>query len=109
MPMRNRMRPIHPGEILREEYLVPLHMSASQLAGHLHVPANRITSIVNGRRAVAADTALRLARFLRTSPGFWMNLQKTFDLRQAEQDQGPAIDREVRPGVPHADGAARAW
>lgn len=97
--MRNGMRPIHPGEVLREEFLVPLGMSASQLAGHLRVPANRITGISNGTRAVTADTALRLARFFRTTPELWMNLQKTYELRRAENDVGRTIAREVQPSV----------
>lgn len=97
--MRNRMRPIHPGEILREEFLVPLGMSASRLARRLHVPPNRITGIVKGARAVTADTALRLARFFGTSPELWMNLQKTYELRSAEEDVGPTIAREVRPSA----------
>ena len=94
---RNRMRPIHPGEILREEYLIPLAMSANQLALHLHVPPNRITAIANGTRAVTAETALRLSRFFRTTPDFWMNFQKTYELRQAEMDLGAEIERQVQP------------
>jgi addiction module HigA family antidote len=93
------MRPIHPGEILREEFLVPLDMSANQLALHLHVPANRISAIVSGERAITADTALRLARFFRTTAEFWMNLQKTYELRLAEDEVGAQIEREVRPKV----------
>ena len=82
--MKYRIRPIHPGEILREEYLLPLGMSANQLAQALHVPANRVSAIVSGKRAVTADTALRLARYFRTSAQFWMNLQQAFELRGAE-------------------------
>src|SRR4051812_46790804 len=93
--MRNTMRPIHPGEILREEFLVPLGLSANQLAIHLHVPANRISGIANGSRAVSADTALRLGRYFKTSPEFWMNLQKTYELRLAEEQAGKMIEREV--------------
>ncbi|HEY2515254.1 MAG TPA: HigA family addiction module antitoxin [Polyangiaceae bacterium] len=99
MVTRNRMRPIHPGEILREEYLFPLDMSANQLALHLHVPANRISSIVAGERAVTADTALRLARFFGTTAEFWLNLQKTYELRVAETEVGAQIEQEVRPKV----------
>src|SRR5215472_18711275 len=73
---RNRMRPIHPDEILREEYLRPLDMSANRLAQSLGVPANRISGIVSGARAVTADTALRLAKFFGTSPELWLNLQQ---------------------------------
>jgi addiction module HigA family antidote len=81
----NRMRPIHPGEILLEEYLKPLGLSANALAQVLHVPANRISSIVAGRRSLTADTALRLARAFKTSPEFWMNMQAAYDLRIAEK------------------------
>jgi len=84
--MKNRMRPIHPGEILREEYLVPLNMSANRLAESLHVPANRISAIVNGDRNITADTALRLAKFFGTAPEFWLNLQQAFELRTAEAE-----------------------
>lgn len=79
-PIRNGMRPIHPGEILREEFLVPLKMSASALAVALHVPAPRINDVVRERRGVTADTALRLARFFGTSEAFWMGLQDDYDL-----------------------------
>ena len=81
--MKNRMRPIHPGEILREEFLVPLGMSARELARALDVPANRVSSIVAGKRDISADTALRLAKALRTGPEVWLNLQQTYDLRLA--------------------------
>jgi addiction module HigA family antidote len=84
------MRPIHPGEILREEYLVPMDMSANALAQAIGVPANRISAIVAGERSVTADTALRLSRALGTSPAFWLNLQQTYDLRVAEQDRHTA-------------------
>jgi addiction module HigA family antidote len=79
-PVRNGMRPIHPGEILREEFLVPLNMSASALAVALHVPAPRVNDVVRERRGVTADTALRLARFFGTSEAFWMGLQDDYDL-----------------------------
>lgn len=93
----NKMRPIHPGEILREEYLVPLEMSASALALALHVPAPRINDIVRERRAVSPDTALRLARFFDTSAQFWLNLQSSFDLKQVEREAGKKIAHEVHP------------
>jgi addiction module HigA family antidote len=95
--MRNGMRPIHPGEILREEFLMPLGLSASQLARELKVPPNRITGIVNETRTVTADTALRLARFFSTTPEFWMNLQATNDLRTAELEGATKISKEIRP------------
>lgn len=99
----NRMRPIHPGEVLREEYLVPLGMSANALAMELHVPAPRINDVVRERRAITPDTALRLARYFDTSPEFWMNLQTTYDLKQAEAVAGERIAREVHPM--HAEAA----
>ena len=79
--IRNGMRPIHPGEILREEYLEPLEMSVNALANALHVPATRMNEIVRGNRGVSADTALRLARYFGTSARFWLNLQTEFELR----------------------------
>lgn len=93
----NKMRPIHPGEILREEFLVPLGMSANALAMELRVPAPRINDIVRERRAISPDTALRLARFFRTTAQFWLNLQSSFDLKQVESAQGRKIEREIRP------------
>ena len=97
MGIANRMRPIHPGEILREEYLVPLGMSANQLARELHVPPNRIIAIVNGSRGVTADTALRLGRFFKTTAEFWLNLQMAFELRTAQIETGAKIARTVKP------------
>ena len=91
------MRPIHPGEILREEYLVPLNMSAHALAIELRAPASRINDIVRERRAITPDTALRLARCFGTTAQFWLNLQSSFDLKQAEVASGERIEREVRP------------
>jgi addiction module HigA family antidote len=93
----NRMRAIHPGEILREEYLVPLGMSANALAIELHVPAPRINDIVRERRAISPDTALRLSRYFGTTAQFWLNLQNSFDLKQAQSVIGRKIEREVRP------------
>lgn len=97
--MRNGMRPIHPGEILREEYLLPLDMSASMLAKALRVPANRVNGIVNEKRGVTADTALRLSRYFGTSAELWLNLQKTYELRVAEVEVGAKIRREVKPAA----------
>ena len=84
--------PIHPGETLRED-LDALAMSAAELARRTEVPVNRITEILNGRRAVTGDTALRLGRFFGTSGEFWLNLQKLYELRRAEQKNGAAIAR----------------
>lgn len=93
----NRMRAIHPGEILREEYLAPLNMSAHALAMKLHAPASRINDIVRERRAVTPDTALRLARCFGTTAQFWLNLQSSYDLKQVESEIGKRIVEEVRP------------
>jgi antitoxin HigA-1 len=93
----NKMRPIHPGEMLREEYLAPLGMSAHALAMALHVPAPRINDIVRERRTVTPDTALRLARFFDTTAQFWLNLQSSFDLKQVESKSGGRISEEVHP------------
>lgn len=90
------MRPVHPGEILREE-LLGLGISATALAADLGVPANRITTILNGQRGVTADTALRLARYFGTTAQFWLNLQVAFDLRTTQTVSGDAISRSVRP------------
>jgi antitoxin HigA-1 len=75
----------HPGEVLREEYLIPLGLSARALAKELDVPANRLTEIMRGTRDVTADTAIRLGRYFGTDPRFWLNLQAAYDLSKAEQ------------------------
>ena len=87
---KNGMRPMHRGEILREE-LPTLDLSANALSKALDVPVNRITAILNGQRGVTADTALRLARYFGTTPQVWLNLQQTYDLRRAEIAAGPRI------------------
>ena len=92
----HRMPPIHPGEILREEFLVPLGMSANALALALRVPGTRISEIVNERRGITADTALRLAIYFETSPDLWMNLQKSYELSVGEDELLPRIQREVQ-------------
>jgi addiction module HigA family antidote len=91
------MRPVHPGEVLREDYLAPLNLSSNALAQALRVPATRIHEIVNERRAVSADTAMRLARFFSTSAELWMNLQMAYELRRAEVEFGERIANEVLP------------
>ena len=93
----NKMRPIHPGEILREEFLAPLEMSANALAMELHVPAPRINDVVRERRAVTPDTALRLARYFGTTAQFWLNLQSSFDLKQVAGELEKKIEQEIRP------------
>ena len=90
------MRPVHPGEILRDE-LDALDLSANALANALGVPVNRVTMILNGQRGVSADTALRLARYFGTTPQLWMNLQKTWELRRAEIEAGSEIAERVAP------------
>lgn len=97
MALKNGMPPVHPGEVLREDFLRPLEMSASALARELHVPAPRINDIVRERRAVSADTALRLARYFGGSAKFWLNLQTAFDLKVAEHAALMQIEREVLP------------
>ena len=94
---RNSMRPIHPGELLREEFLVPLGLSAHALAQALRVPATRVNEIVNERRAISADTAMRLGRYFGTTAEFWLNLQTAFDLRSAQIDLKARIERDVLP------------
>ena len=89
--------PIHPGEILEEEFMKPLGLSANALARAIDVPVTRISEIVRGRRGVTADTALRLARLLGTTPEFWLGLQSEFDLRVARRDFGMAINEAVFP------------
>lgn len=86
---------IHPGEILAKEFLAPLKLSQYRLAKSLCVPPRRINQIVHGRRAITADTALRLARYFGNSAQFWMNLQTRYELTVAEAEQGERIDREV--------------
>lgn len=92
----NGMRPVHPGEVLREE-LEELEMSAKAFAAALHIPGNRITAILRGQRGVTADTALRLSRYLNTTPEFWLNLQKAFELRVAEIEAGKEIRKQIKP------------
>ena len=91
------MRPIHPGEILREEFLVPLGLSASALAIQLKVPAARINDIARERRAITPDTALRLSRYFGTSPELWMDLQTAYDLKIVARDSGEKIETEISP------------
>ena len=96
MSFKNGMRPVHPGEVLREE-LDELGLSANAMAQALDVPANRVSAILKGQRGVTADTALRLSRFFGTTPQVWMNLQKTYELRVAENESGKHITKSVKP------------
>jgi len=95
--MARLLPPVTPGEVLREEFMVPLGLSANRLAEALGVPANRITAILNGTRSVTADTALRLARCFRTSPEFWLNLQLLHDLEVARRASDRTIAKTVKP------------
>jgi antitoxin HigA-1 len=95
--VRNKMRPIHPGEILMEEFLLPLGMSVNSLSKALHVTPARINEIVRQRRGITADTALRLARYFGTDARSWMNLQSAYDLRVAELAQSKQIASTIRP------------
>jgi len=96
--MTNKMRPIHPGEILEGE-LEELDLSASAFARSISVPVNRVTSILHQKRSVTADTALRFAKFFGTTPEFWLNLQTAYDLKVVIRKKGKKIQREVTP--PH--------
>lgn len=95
-PIECGMRPIHPGEILRDE-LAELGLSARAFAGALGIPVNRVTQILNERRGISADTALRLGRYFGTSAEFWMDLQTDYELRRAQREVGDAIVRAVVP------------
>ena len=95
--IKNGMRPIHPGEVLKEEYLEPLSLSSAALARALGVSTPTVNDIVLQRRGVSADKALRLSGCLGTTPEFWLNLQTTYDLRKAEIDRGAAIREQVQP------------
>ena len=95
--MSKTLTPIHPGEILLEEFLKPLQINPHQLAMALRVPPNRISQIIGGERAISADTALRLGRYFGVNPQFWLNLQSTYDLRVAVRDHQAQIDLDVQP------------
>lgn len=95
--MSKKLAPIHPGEILLEEFLKPLDMNPHQLAMALRVPPNRIAQIIEGERAITADTALRLGRYFSVNPQFWLNLQSTYDLRATAREHQTQIERDVQP------------
>lgn len=94
---KNGMRPVHPGEVLREDYLIPLNMSANALAKALNVPTPRINDIVRERRGITADTAMRLARYFGGDARSWLNLQAAYDLRVAEIENAKRIEKEITP------------
>jgi antitoxin HigA-1 len=95
--MAKKLKPVHPGEILREEFMVPLRLSMNKMAMDLRVPVTRIADIVNERRGITADTALRFARYFKNTPTFWMNLQTRYELEIAEDEIAAKVERDVRP------------
>jgi addiction module HigA family antidote len=95
--MADKLSPIHPGEVLLEEFIKPMSLSQNRLAIDIGVDARRINEIVLGKRSVTADTALRLARFFGNSPQFWLGLQTQYDLDVTEDLLGKRLEREVRP------------
>ncbi len=97
MTVTNGMRPIHPGEILREEFMIPRGLSANALAIALRVPATRINDIARERRAISADTALRLARYFGNSAEFWLGLQSDYDMKIALAEHGAQIKQDIVP------------
>ena len=99
MATKKFLKPIHPGEILLEEFMKPMSISINRLARDIAVPPGRISAIVNGKRAITADTALRLARYFGTSSELWVGLQAEFDLRIAKRTVGPEIERRVQKHV----------
>lgn len=99
MTRSGRLPPIHPGEILREDFLKPLRISMNRLALDLRVPVTRIAEIVHERRGITPDTALRLGRYFNTSARFWMNAQSSYDLEVAQDERQHTTERDVRPLV----------
>ena len=95
--MTKKLKPVHPGEILRAEFMLPVRLSMNRAAMDLRVPVTRIADIVNEKRAITADTALRFARYFNNSPTFWMNLQTRYELEVAEDETADKVERDVRP------------
>jgi antitoxin HigA-1 len=95
--MAKKLKPVHPGEILREEFMKPLGLSMNRMAMDLRVPVTRIAEIVAERRSVTADSALRFARYFKNSPTFWMNLQSRYDLEVAEDEIAAKVEQDVQP------------
>ena len=100
--MPRKLKPVTPGEILLEEFLNPLGISQSKLARDISVPVGRVNDIVQGKRAITPDTALRLSIYFNMTPEFWMNLQNHYDLKLAKQNLLPKIERSVRPAEKRA-------
>ncbi|MFZ3218109.1 MAG: HigA family addiction module antitoxin [Candidatus Acidiferrales bacterium] len=95
--MTKKLKPVHPGEILSADFMKPYRLSMNKLALDLRVPVTRIADIVAERRGISPDTALRLGRYFKTSPRFWLNLQTKYDLEVAEDEQLGKIERDVHP------------
>lgn len=95
--MAKKLKPVHPGEMLREEFMKPLGLTMNKLAMDLRVPVTRIGDILHERRGITADTALRLARYFRNTPEFWMNLQTWYELESAKDERQAQISRDVTP------------
>lgn len=95
--MAKKLKPVHPGEILREEFMEPFGLSMNRMAMDLRVPVTRIADIVNQKRGITADTALRFARYFKNSATFWMNLQTRYELEVAEDEIAARVERDVRP------------
>jgi addiction module HigA family antidote len=101
--MAIRLAPITPGDILLEEYLHPMGISQSQLAKDLNVPPNRINQIINGKREITADTALRLGKYFGIEPEFWLNLQVRFNIKNAKAKAGKQIEKDVKKYIPQSN------
>lgn len=95
--MAKKLKPVHPGEMLREEFMKPLGLTMNKVAMDLRVPVTRIGDILHARRGITADTALRLARYFRNTPEFWMNLQTWYELESAKDERQAQISRDVTP------------
>jgi addiction module HigA family antidote len=95
--MAKKLKPVHPGEILREEFMIPRGLSMNRMAMDLHVPVTRVAEIYHERRGITTDTALRLARYFNMSAAFWMNLQARYELETAEDREATRIARDVQP------------
>ncbi len=94
---RKKLKPVHPGEILSEEFMAPLGLSMNKMAMDLRVPVTRIADIVNEKRGITAETALRFARYFKNSPIFWMNLQTRYELEVAQDELASKVERDVQP------------
>jgi addiction module HigA family antidote len=97
MRKSRKLPPVHPGTVLREDFMLPLRLSMNKLALDLHVPVTRIAEIVHERRGITPDTALRLGRYFNTSPRFWLNLQGAYDLEVVQDELRAVIERDVQP------------